>query len=184
MTISASPVVGIDVVKASLDVAFLRDEQIQHAEFKITPTGFKKLHRWLKRQTEQTTQVCLEATGIYGQAVARYLHEAGYAVSIINLAQNKQPHCKQRGIKTKKTFSCFVASHGELNPKRLKSMANPACGHQWKLVAERTRAGCVFSQQQRAIKVSSSASKDGKWRLTKGASSNGQRCSAGWSSGE
>jgi len=80
--------VGIDVSKASLDAAVLKGTQREHACFSNDTDGYIKLQRWLKKQG-RSLQVCLEATGSYGEGVAEFLFEAGYTVSVVNPARIK-----------------------------------------------------------------------------------------------
>ena len=75
--------IGIDISKASFDVAMLRDEEYQIGQFENKPAGFRKLVKWLKKRGAEGSHVCLEATGRYGQGLAIYLHEAGYRVSVL-----------------------------------------------------------------------------------------------------
>ena len=82
-------VVGIDVGKMKLDVCVLKGEQVREAQFDNNATGFGKLRRWLKKNGVKGAAVCLEATGMYGDPVAEYLHENGYTVSIVNPARIK-----------------------------------------------------------------------------------------------
>lgn len=82
--------VGIDVSKEWLDVALLRESQAaEKGHFDNNTTGFHQLHHFLKKRKLKTGQVCLEATGYYGLEVALYLHQAGYAVSVVNPARIK-----------------------------------------------------------------------------------------------
>jgi transposase len=78
--------VGIDVAKAQLQVALKIEGRAQELEavFDNTPAGFAKLDHWLQRHAKLQPQVCLEATGIYGEDVAEYLVAHGYRVSVVN----------------------------------------------------------------------------------------------------
>ncbi len=80
--------VGIDVSKVSLDIGVLDGQQREHAEFSNEGDGFVKLRRFLKKRRGKV-QVCLEATGPYGEGVADFLYEAGYRVSVVNPARIK-----------------------------------------------------------------------------------------------
>jgi transposase len=81
---------GIDVSKATLDVVLLvPDRQRQAAQYANTPAGIKKLAKWLRKRKAGQVQVCLEATGLYGDEVALFLHEAGHTVSVVNPARIK-----------------------------------------------------------------------------------------------
>ncbi len=77
-------VLGIDVSKRTLDVALIFDNRTFCKQFQNSAVGFKLLAAWLA--SFQITQVhaCLEATGIYGEAVALFLHEQGHLVSVVN----------------------------------------------------------------------------------------------------
>lgn len=81
---------GIDVAKESLAVKLLlADGQQEEGEYSNCTSGFKKLGRWLKRHQVEEVHVCLEATNIYWEEVAEYLHEQGYKVSVVNPARIK-----------------------------------------------------------------------------------------------
>ncbi|HEX3054433.1 MAG TPA: transposase [Aggregatilineaceae bacterium] len=85
-------VVGIDVSKAKVDVLLRRDESDAGVggTFDNRPSGFKKLAQWLSKRQPEPVHACLEATGTYGDEVARFLHEAGHTVSVVNPAQIKK----------------------------------------------------------------------------------------------
>lgn len=74
---------GIDVSKFKLDVVLLLATQTHTATFANTTKGFQALARWLAR-FKTSPRVCMEATGTYCLAVARFLHERGFTVSIVN----------------------------------------------------------------------------------------------------
>lgn len=76
---------GIDISKAKVDVALLRDGQNPaRGQFKNNATGFAQLGRWLKKRGCAQVHACMEATGHYWLNIARYLHEAGHLVSVVN----------------------------------------------------------------------------------------------------
>jgi transposase len=75
--------VGIDVSKATLDVALLGLPATQR--FANTARGFRALAGWLKAQQPQ--RVLLEATGGYEQAALDALHAAGLPMVRINPRQ-------------------------------------------------------------------------------------------------
>jgi transposase len=81
-------ILGIDVAKASLDVALLIDEQkADHAPFSNDAQGFKQLVRWLEHRGVDGVHSCLEATDSFGEGVATFLHEQGNTVSVVNPAR-------------------------------------------------------------------------------------------------
>ena len=75
---------GIDISKDNFDVAFLKVNQYHTATFSNDTDGFVKLQKWLKKHDANQLHACLEATGRYGEALALFLHEAGYQVSVVN----------------------------------------------------------------------------------------------------
>jgi transposase len=81
--------VGIDVSKATLDVVLLRPQDQQHTQVSNDKTGFRTLENFLKKRCPAKAHVCLEATGLYGDAVAEFLHGRGYGVSVVNPARIK-----------------------------------------------------------------------------------------------
>lgn len=83
-------ILGIDVAKAKLDVALqLVDGKIRSKVVDNTPQGFAVLSTWLNKHGVTDLHVCMEATGIYWEAVAEFLADAGHTVSIVNPAQIK-----------------------------------------------------------------------------------------------
>lgn len=83
-------ILGIDVSKAQLDVVLVRPGQSeQAASYDNTLGGFRKLAKWLKKRKAGRVHACLEATGLYGDEVAYYLHEDGHTVSVVNPARIK-----------------------------------------------------------------------------------------------
>ena len=81
--------VGIDISKAKLDVALYQDNSYRLASFANERDGYRRLVKWLKKQKATGCLVCIEATGRYGEAVAIFLHEHGYPVSVVNPARIK-----------------------------------------------------------------------------------------------
>jgi transposase len=87
---------GIDIAKTTFDAALLPATASAHAKprhkaFANIPAGFDQLALWLRQNLAAagTVHACLEATGTYGEALALYLREAGYGVSVVNPAQIK-----------------------------------------------------------------------------------------------
>jgi transposase len=81
---------GIDISKASFDVALLRDgKRAKRAKFDNTAAGFEQLNEWLKAQDLEQVHACMEATNTYGHALAGSLHHQGHQVSIVNPARIK-----------------------------------------------------------------------------------------------
>jgi transposase len=77
--------IGIDIAKSKFDVAALRDGKYKTKVFRNTPEGFTEFLTWL--EAFPAPHLCLEATGRYGEALALFLVDQGFAVSVINPAQ-------------------------------------------------------------------------------------------------
>lgn len=77
-------VLGIDVAKSKLDVALMLGGKALMKKFDNNIKGFKLLQGWLSSLKIEQVHACLEATGPYGDAVAEFLHERGYRVSVVN----------------------------------------------------------------------------------------------------
>jgi len=87
---NGSIALGIDVAKAKLDCALrLPDGKFKNKVVENNPKGFKTLTEWLEKHGATTARVCMEATGVYWEAVADYLASEGMTVSVVNPAQIK-----------------------------------------------------------------------------------------------
>lgn len=84
-----STVLGVDISKAKFDVALILNDKIKTKQFLNNNKGFSNLIDWLKQKGVQKLHVCMEATGSYGEALATYLFDLGYTVSVVNPAQIK-----------------------------------------------------------------------------------------------
>jgi transposase len=81
---------GIDVAKAKLDCALrLPDGKLRSKVVENNIKGFKVLTEWLEKHGATTVHVCMEATGVYWEAVAEHLASQGMTVSVANPAQIK-----------------------------------------------------------------------------------------------
>lgn len=83
-------IVGIDVAKAKLDVALrLPAGKWRTKVVSNSTAGFEELRSWLTKHGASCAHVCMEATGVYWEAVACDLADHGFAVSVVNPAQIK-----------------------------------------------------------------------------------------------
>jgi len=81
---------GLDVAKAKLDCALrLPDGKHKSKVVENNSNGFKALIEWLAKHGAASAHVCMEATGVYWEAVAEYLAGKGMVVSVVNPAQIK-----------------------------------------------------------------------------------------------
>jgi len=91
ITSSADVFVGIDVSKLKLDVARLRLGKVRNKVFSNDRTGFGALAAWLSEDsiTPSQAHICLEATGPYSEALAVWLSDEAWLVSVVNPARVK-----------------------------------------------------------------------------------------------
>ena len=119
-------ILGIDISKATFDVALLIGEKRRKSKkFSNTLEGFEKLVEWLNRQGVENVHACMEATNIYGHALATYLHQKGHAVSIVNPSQVKGYGQSQlRRTKNDRADATLIANFCKsLDPKPWKPPA-------------------------------------------------------------
>jgi transposase len=80
-------VVGLDIGSETFAAAVLRNAgEVGEIKGSIvnTPEGFDELSGWMKEQgiTKENGVICLEATGVYGEALCYYLIGKGYRVAV------------------------------------------------------------------------------------------------------
>lgn len=80
------PALGIDIAKETFDAVLLVSGKTCHKSFANTPSGFTHLTAWLHKHHVRQVHACMEATGIYYEALALYLHDQLHPVSVINPA--------------------------------------------------------------------------------------------------
>jgi transposase len=107
-------ILGIDIAKNKFDVALLVNTKFKHKVFANDAKGFSALAEWLKKNAVDKVRACMEATGIYGEALATYLHAQKHSVSVVNPACVKgfaQSHLSRN--KTDKVDSKLIAKFCE-----------------------------------------------------------------------
>ena len=86
---------GIDIAKSKFDCALLRpDGKVRNKVLSNNAQGFAQLLSWLDAHGVPSSElaqlhVCMEATGIYWEALAEFLCDQAIVVSVINPAQIK-----------------------------------------------------------------------------------------------
>lgn len=119
-------VIGIDVSKAKLDCAWIKDRdagKVKNKNFLNTPEGYRSLMDWAMKQCKgpiKSIHFVMEATGIYHEAVAHALYQAGARVSVVNPAHIRD-YAKSLGIRTKtdKKDSVVITRFGLTQTPRL-----------------------------------------------------------------
>lgn len=103
---------GIDLAKLTFDATLLTASGTQHyARFPNSAEGFEALEAWLLQHNLTRLHACMEATNIYWQALANWLHAHGYTVSVVNPARIKgYAQASMQRNKTDKLDSAVIAS--------------------------------------------------------------------------
>lgn len=119
-------IIGIDVSKKKLDCLWLKDQltgKVKSRVFTNSPAGYSALLDWAQKQTNEereTLHFIMEATGIYHEALATQMYQAGAKVSVVNPAQVCN-YAKSLGRRTKtdKKDSMVLARYGATQAPRL-----------------------------------------------------------------
>jgi len=129
---------GIDVAKAKLDGALrLPDGKLRHKVVVNSLDGFEALKVWWEKQGTNRLHVCMEATGLYWEAVAEFLAAFEYVtVSVVNPAQIKA-FGASRMVRTKT---------GKADAKLIAEFCAERCPTRWPppSPAEQTRRAMVL----------------------------------------
>ena len=80
-------VIGVDIAKQKFDVARLCEGKYRHKKFDNNALGFAAFSLWLTSFGDDKPRICMEATGAYRHALAEYLADHGYPVSVVNPAK-------------------------------------------------------------------------------------------------
>jgi transposase len=105
-------VLGIDLAKLTFDATLRTASGAQyHHTFANTPDGFSHLTAWLAEYGISQFHACMEATNIYWEALASYLHGRDQTVSVVNPARIKgYAQATMQRNKTDKLDSAIIAS--------------------------------------------------------------------------
>jgi transposase len=116
-------VVGIDVAKNSFDIATPLENGKFRTKAKLdnTAKGFELLGAWLETHSEPRAWVVMEATSVYHQGLADFLHVRGYRVCVVNPAIIYQYGKEDlRRVKTDKADAKLIASYGRDKHAKLR----------------------------------------------------------------
>jgi len=156
-------ILGIDVAKAKLDVALRRpDGKLRSKVVDNNPEGFAVLSAWLQKLGVTELHACLEATGIYWEAVAAYLAEGGYTVSVVNPAQIKAFGAAQLvRTKTDKADAQLIAAFCAAQCPEPWQAPTPAIRELRALVARRHALDAMRTQEKNRLPVARDAVRGG-----------------------
>lgn len=89
------------IAKLKFDVILLfEDRRNFHKVFENNHKGFTELVKWLGSLNVPNPHLCLEATGVYGQELAYFMHMQSHKVSVVNPARIKA-YAASEGIRNK-----------------------------------------------------------------------------------
>ncbi|QRQ82295.1 IS110 family transposase [Paralysiella testudinis] len=149
-------VLGIDISKNKLDCALIRDIGSSKIKTKALPNhlqGFNQLTEWLYKNIGEDLsllKIFMEATGVYHEALAEYLHNKGIAVYLLNPADSAH-YAKYDSLhKTDKADSQSLARAGidRLMHHKVRQW-QPAAPHIKRLNALLARLDALQSDPQR-----------------------------------
>jgi transposase len=119
--------IGVDVAKATLDVAWQQADRTHRLSSENTPAGLTQLLRQLPPAKQ--ARIVVEATGGYERQLVAALWEAGYSVAVVNPRQVRD-FAKALGIlaKTDRIDAVVLANFGQRVQPRIaeKSLAQQA----------------------------------------------------------
>ena len=115
--------IGIDISKATFNAAILIDETLYNERFNNEKKGFASFLRWIKSISKDKATFCLEATGIYGLALAKFLHKKKQLVMVVNpIKTNAFCRMEMQRNKTDKADAQSIAHYA--NYLHLKGLVN------------------------------------------------------------
>src|SRR5213592_688781 len=96
-------IVGIDQLKLTIDAALLlsgKPEQLVTEQFENNAKGFKRMMKWIQKQSLYSLSdvlICTEHTGLYSYPLCVFCQENNLALWMENALQIKQSLGIQRG---------------------------------------------------------------------------------------
>lgn len=112
--------VGVDISKATFDVAAKKKGKVLTKVFQNTERGFESFTNWLKRHVSDAW-VCMEATGRYGEGLAEYLCAQEIPVTVENAYKIKNfGKARMRRNKTDKVDAKLIMEYAYSMPDGLR----------------------------------------------------------------
>ena len=81
--------IGTDISKKTFDTAVFAADGVLRRKFQNQLSGFCDFLQWVQGRIAGPITLALEATGTYGQELARVCFDAGWQVQVINPARIK-----------------------------------------------------------------------------------------------
>ncbi len=155
-------ILGIDVAKAKVDIALLSPAgKFKSKVFTNNASGFGQLDAWLAKQGVGRMHACMEATGVYWEALAEHLVDAGHQVSVINPARIKAFGTSQ-GVRTKtdKVDARLIATFCHRNSPQAWQAPSVALRALRALVLRRQALDTMRTQERNRLGVAHAAVRD------------------------
>jgi transposase len=119
--------VGIDVSKASLDVAITGNKEVK--SFPNGESGFKQIIKYLKKEEEIPALTVMEATGSFEKLLAAALVEAGIPVVVVNPRQVRDfARAKGKLAKTDTIDAGILAEFGKQIQPQVRPLSDKQTG--------------------------------------------------------
>ena len=149
--------VGLDMAKNSFVACLsflLVDRTIQVKivkEFKNTPPGFQRFCAWVKQHfvVDLPLLCTMEATGVYHEQLAYFLHEEGYSVSVVQPTQAKK--YKESYPSSSKTDQLDARSLASMGLERKLEVWHPPLAY-YQMLRDLTREREALKKQQARLK--------------------------------
>lgn len=128
MSHALAALVGIDVAKTTMDIACQEapDKYRTRSKLPNAPAGFVQLLTWLGAHAQADAWLVMEATNVYHEAVATFLHEHGYRVCVANPKQIcAYAKSELSRTKTDKTDAKLIVRFGLSHLPRLRQWQPP-----------------------------------------------------------
>jgi transposase len=113
-------VIGIDISKQTFDVCLRVGKKKIKTSFENNDAGFRKLLNLVTTKNLAEPHFCMEASGCYHEALAEFLYNNGFKVSVVNPFQTK--HFRESKLvrqKTDKSDASLIADFCEQNNPKL-----------------------------------------------------------------
>lgn len=114
-------IIGIDVSKKTLDVAFYDGKLKSHKKVSNDVTGFQEMEVWLSSLSLDGSECffCMEHTGEYTYSLTAYLQEKEWAYSVVGGIDVKRYFPYRKG-KSDKADSAMIAQYAYERKEQLK----------------------------------------------------------------
>lgn len=143
------PALGLDMsARVFVAALMLTEKGALVREFTNDQRGFRALQRWLRQHFTGKVRAGIEATNVYGHALAAWLQACGHEVYLLN-PERVAHYCKALGQRNKTdpadagSIARFVANHNDFTPWRPRAAAHAALQS-----LTRTRAQLVAVREQ------------------------------------